>query len=180
MSGPAARDARQNIVLIGMPGVGKSTAGVLLAKRLAKSFLDTDLVIQQFTCETLGETIARVGTHAFRTLEERCILCCENSNCVVATGGSVVYSEVAMQHLADQALVVHLSLEYELLRGRLGDLAVRGVLMEPGQDLLGLYRERMPLYARYAQHTIHCGGLDTATVAATVEEWYRALQPPAR
>ena len=176
MDDPRARVARQNIVLIGMPGVGKSTAGVLLAKQLAKNFLDTDLVIQHFTCETLRQTIARVGTLAFRTLEERCILCCEKDNCVVATGGSAVYSEVAMQHLGDQAAVVHLALGYEALCERLNDLEGRGVLMEPGQDLSGLYAERMPLYERYAQFTVQCDGLTAAAVASRMAAWYEALE----
>ena len=157
-----------NIILVGMPGVGKSTTGVLLAKGTAKDYIDTDLVIQNFTCEPLKDTIERIGAIGFRTLEERCILWCEHRNCVMATGGSVIYSGVAMEHLGSNGIFVHLSMEYEGLRRRLDNLAGRGVLMETGQDLADLYAERMPLYEKWADITVCCDSLSPAAVVARI------------
>jgi shikimate kinase len=151
-----------------MPGVGKSTTGVLLAKRLAKDYLDTDLIIQNFTCEPLRDTIERIGASAFLSLEERCVLWCDPRNSVIATGGSVVYSDAAMEHLASNGTVVHLSMEYDNLRLRLDDLDQRGVLMEPGQGLRRLYEERMPLYQSRAACTVWCDGLSASAVADRV------------
>jgi shikimate kinase len=167
--------SRDNLILVGMPGVGKSTTGVLVAKRLAKDFVDTDLVIQNFTCEPLRHTIDRIGLSGFRALEERCILWCEPQNTVMATGGSVIYSDAAMEYLASNGVVVHLSMEYDGLRQRLDDLEERGVLMEPGQDLRGLYAERMPLYENWADVTVHCDGLSASAVAARMIVLLREL-----
>jgi len=168
MFGKTVGKTWDNIVLVGMPGVGKSTTGVLLAKRMAKDFLDTDLVIQNFTCEPLKETIDRIGRPGFRALEERSVLCCEPRNAVVATGGSVIYSPVAMEHLAENAVVIHLSMEFDRLQQRLDDVEERGVLIEPEQDLRALYDERMPLYGELADITVHCNHLSTAAVTARI------------
>lgn len=157
-----------NVALIGMPGAGKSTLGVLLAKRRAQGFVDVDLLIQEAEGVRLREIIAERGVAEFHRIEERCVLSLECSNYVIATGGSVVYSERAMAHLQSIATVVYLEVSLPLLRERLseqsgageqGDLDARGVIYAPGQDLAGLFAERCPLYERWADLRINCDGL---------------------
>ncbi len=148
----------RNIVLIGMPGVGKSTVGVLLAKAAGMDFLDTDVLIQARQGRSLQEIIDADGLAALCEIEQRHVLSLAASGCVIATGGSVVYSPAAMAHLAAGGAIIHLALELELLERRLSDLATRGVVMAKGETLAELYAERMPLYRRYAQITIDCAG----------------------
>lgn len=161
-------DRATNIVLIGMPAVGKSTVGVLLAKATGRGFVDTDVLLQTRYDRTLQEMIDTDGLEAFCRTEERAILGLAISACVVASGGSVVYSPAAMAHLADGGVIVHLDEEMEVLRRRLSDLATRGVVMARGQDLAELYRSRQPLYRRYAQVTIHCAGRTQDRIAAEI------------
>ncbi len=153
-------DADLNIVLIGMPGVGKSTAGVLLAKRLAREFVDTDVMLQAAEGRRLQGIIDSDGLMFFRGLEERHVLALHCRRQVIATGGSVVYSRQAMEHLADGGCIVHLELPLDELRQRLTDLDSRGVVMAPGDTLADLYAERMPLYRRWADTTIPCKNLN--------------------
>ncbi len=148
----------KNIVLIGMPGVGKSTVGVLLAKALGRYFLDTDVLIQAIQGRSLQEIIDRDGLAAFCRIEEDYILCTDVANAVIATGGSVVYSEKAMRHLSDHGVIVHLDLPVEKIEQRIRNLPTRGVVMEKGQTIRSLYDQRQPLYRRYAQLTIDCTG----------------------
>lgn len=156
-----------NVALIGMPGAGKSTLGVLLAKRRAQGFVDVDLLIQEAEGVHLREIIAKHGVAEFHRIEERCVLALECSNCVIATGGSVVYCEGAMVHLQAIATVVYLEVSLPALRERLrrpggsdaGDLDARGVVYAPGQDLGSLFEERRPLYERWADLRIDCDGL---------------------
>ena len=149
----------ENIALIGMPGAGKSTLGVLLAKRTARSFLDTDLRIQEAEAESLRELIERGGADAFRRIEERAVVALDCSGCVIATGGSVVYSRAAMEHLGRIAVCVYLDVPLAELEDRLGDLGTRGVIRAPDQGLEALLAERRPLYERWADVCVDCAGL---------------------
>ena len=149
-----------NIVLIGMPGVGKSTIGVLLARTLSRDFTDTDLYIQSRECRRLQEILDGSGRDTFLTLEERYVLTLECRGHVIATGGSVVYSKPAMAHLAGRGVIVHLDLPFELLERRISNLPTRGVVMASDQTLRTLYDERQPLYRQYADITVSCAGLN--------------------
>lgn len=145
-----------NIILIGMPGVGKSTVGVVLAKRMGYRFVDSDLVIQEQTGKLLHQMISENGTDGFLAIEDRINASLKADNTVIATGGSAVYGETAMAHFRDIGRIVYLSLPFEELKERLGDLSERGVVLKPGQDLQGLLEERMPLYERYQEIEIDC------------------------
>lgn len=135
-----------NVVLIGMPGCGKSTVGVLLAKALGMSFVDTDVVLQARERRKLQTIINEIGIDAFLLREEEAILGLDCDRTVVATGGSVVYGRRAMAHLHAHGVVVYIRLPYEVIRSRLSNLATRGVTLRPGQTLRDLYDERVPLY----------------------------------
>lgn len=147
-----------NVVLIGMPAVGKSTLGVLLAKATSRNFVDTDLRIQAAERRTLPEILAAEGREGFRRIEEAAVLALECDETVIATGGSVVYGARAMAHLKGCGTVVHLELPLAQLKQRLRDLKVRGVVMAEGQTLDDLFAERAPLYRRYADVTVDCSG----------------------
>ena len=144
--------SKENIVLIGMPGVGKSTVGVILAKVLGYQFIDADLVIQKRENRLLHEIISEEGLDGFLKAEENAnVYIAQNEEkSIVATGGSVVYCEKAMQELKKTGRVIYLELEYDQLKKRLGNLKGRGVVLKDGQDLRGLYEERIPLYEKYA------------------------------
>lgn len=146
----------KNIVLIGMPGAGKSTVGVVLAKNLGMSFMDSDLVIQEQEGKKLHEIIEECGADGFIKVEERVNASLDPSNTIIATGGSVVYGAKAMEHLGEIGTICYLKLSYESIRDRLGDLAQRGVVLKDGQTLLDLYQERIPLYEKYAHIVIDC------------------------
>lgn len=139
-----------NIVLIGMPGVGKSTVGVILAKELGYQFLDADLLIQKRENRLLKEIIEQEGVDGFIEIENQVNASIEADRTVVATGGSVVYGEEAMAHLKKIATVIYLRLSYEELEKRLGNLKNRGVVLREGQTLKDLYQERIKLYEKYA------------------------------
>ncbi len=145
-----------NIVLIGMPGCGKSTVGVVLAKRLGMDFTDSDLLIQKKYKETLSSIIDNKGLKEFLRIEDEVNGEIETDNTVIATGGSVVYGENAMEHLKSIGTVVYLKLDYNVIKSRLGDLKKRGVAMEKGMSLQDLYTERTPLYEKYADITVEC------------------------
>lgn len=149
----------KNIVLIGMPGAGKSTIGVLLAKSVLFSFVDTDLTIQSQQSMSLCEIIEKVGTDGFLKIEDDIISQCEFSNSVIATGGSAVYGENAMQKLKENGTVIYLELSVNELEKRLGDIRARGVAMPKGNTIAELYTEREPLYRKYADITVNCEGL---------------------
>jgi len=158
----------RNIVLIGMPGVGKSTVGVLLAKALGRHFLDTDVFIQAVQGRSLQEIIDRDGLAAFCKIEEEYVACIDLTNAVIATGGSVVYSEKAMRHLADRGIIVHLDLPVDAIKGRIRNLCTRGVVMEKGQTIRSLYDHRQPLYRKYAQLVIDCTGRNHDQIVADI------------
>lgn len=160
----------RNVVLIGMPGVGKTTIGKHLARALGRSFVDTDRVIEQREGRPLREILADKGIAGFRRLEEDCVAALNCRESVIATGGSVVYGERAMRSLRAQGIVVHLDLPVEILERRVGDFVERAVLREPGQTLASLYAERQPLYARWADVVVPVAGLDhDETVRRVVE-----------
>lgn len=155
----------RNVVLIGMPGSGKSTVGRPLANRLGYAFLDTDHVIEAGEDKPLGDVLAGQGIDGFIDLESRyiCGLHCERT--VISTGGSVVYCDAAMQHLKDLGPVLFLDVPLRVLEARLADLAGRGVVIEPGQSVAELERERRPYYERYADVVIQCGDEPATDVA---------------
>ena len=157
-----------NIVLIGMPAVGKSTVGVLLAKRMGFDFLDTDILIQTREKATLPRIIQDRGLASFLRIEEKhlCDLAVEAH--VIATGGSAVYKAAAMDHLSRNGILVYLSLGLPELKTRLSDLTGRGVAIAPGRSLEDLYRERTPLYEAAARVTVDCTGLRPDQVADAV------------
>lgn len=145
-----------HIVLIGMPGSGKSTLGVLLAKRLGMRFVDTDLEIQARQGRRLQEIIDRDGLEAMRRLERQVLLELSPAGCVVATGGSAIYYEDAMVHLADGGCVVYLRASLATLVSRIGDMNSRGMVIQPGMTFEQLFAQRQPLYEKYAQATLDC------------------------
>lgn len=157
---------RENIVLIGMPGAGKSTVGVVLAKRLGCRFLDSDLVIQERFGKLLHELIEENGVKGFWKIENDVNASLKTEGTVIATGGSVIYGREAMEHLRQIGRVVYLKLPYEEVAERLGDLNARGVTLLPGQTLKDLYEERVPLYEKYAHVTIDCDGKPLREIVA--------------
>lgn len=149
---------KRNVVLIGMPGAGKSTVGVVLAKRMGYRFVDSDLVIQEREGKLLHELIEEHGVEGFWKIENDVNASLDMEKAVIATGGSAVYGKEAMEHLQQIATVVYLKLSYEEIAERLGDLTARGVTLMPGQTLMDLYEERIPLYEKYADKIIECDG----------------------
>lgn len=154
-----------NIVLIGMPGSGKSTVGVLLAKESAKNFVDTDLVIQIAEGRPLQHIVDAEGYLALRRIEEQTLLNLHFRNTVVATGGSAAYSDPAMHHLKTDALVVFLNVQLATLRKRVHNFDTRGIARRPEQSFEDLFEERYQLYTRYADLTL---ASDTHTPEETV------------
>ncbi|MEY8356268.1 shikimate kinase [Lachnospiraceae bacterium 54-53] len=149
-----------NITLIGMPASGKSTVGVLLAKRLGYSFVDVDIVIQEQEGRLLKEIIAEKGQEGFLEVENRINAGLRVQHSVIAPGGSVIYGKEAMEHLKEISTVVYLKLEYQEVEERLGNLVDRGVVLKDGMTLRDLYEERTPYYEKYADITIDEAGLD--------------------
>lgn len=143
-----------NFILIGMPGVGKSTVGVILAKVLNYAFIDSDLVIQNETGKKLSELISEYGIDGFNAIENRINASITASKSIIATGGSVIYGQEAMEHFKEIGTIIYLSASYDDLVERLGDLDERGVVHRPDQTLMDLYHERSCLYEKYADITI--------------------------
>lgn len=159
-----------NIVLIGMPGAGKSTVGVVLAKALGYSFIDSDLVIQKETGKRLFEIIEEIGIDGFLDVENRINSQIETHHSVVATGGSVIYGAEAMEHLKSIGKVIYLKVTYKSLEKRLGNLLKRGVAIRSGNTLLDLYNERVPLYEKYADIIIDEENLGIREVVERIEQ----------
>ena len=155
-----------NIILIGMPGSGKSTCGVLAAKALLKNFFDTDLLLQNLEGKGLQSIIDENGIDYFNEAEEKAILSLDIQGTVIATGGSVVYSERAMEHLKRLGKVIYLHLSYDNMEKRLSNITTRGVVLKKGHTLRDMYNERLELYERYADEVLNCDGL---TVEEAVE-----------
>lgn len=166
-------EQKTNIVLIGMPGVGKSTIGVILAKVLGYSFLDADLLIQEQEGKLLREIIEEKGTDGFIEIENRVNASIRADRAIIATGGSVVYGKEAMEHLKEIGRVVYLKVSYAILEKRLADIKGRGVVLKEGQTLETLFEERSKLYEQYADIEVSEEGLD---VEQTVEKLVEALE----
>lgn len=158
----------KNIILIGMPGSGKSTVGVVLAKKLGFQFTDSDLVIQEKCGKLLFRLIEEMGEAGFLALENEINADLWTDGAVIATGGSAVYGKEAMAHFKEIGRVVYLKLPFEELEERLGDLKERGVVIKEGYTLRDLYDERTPLYEKYADLTIECSARDIRSVVEEI------------
>lgn len=165
----------QNIILIGMPGAGKSTIGVLLAKALGLSFLDTDLVIQQKEGRLLQEIINTQGVAGFIAIESGVIQQIEVNHCVIATGGSAIYDVKAVNHLQAIGKLYYLKLPYDEIERRIRNIASRGIAIEKNQRLFDLYQERIKLYEQFADFTVDCAGMTIEETVQTMIDLIRSF-----
>ena len=159
-----------NIILIGMPGAGKSTVGVILAKVIGYQFIDSDLLIQQRENKLLKDIIKEQGLEGFIEVENQVNASIESEETVIATGGSVIYGEKAMNHLREIGTVVYIKLSYKTLDERLGNIKQRGVVLKKDQDLKGLYEERCPLYEKYAHIIVDAEHLGIEELVMKIQE----------
>ncbi|SPD73900.1 Shikimate kinase [uncultured Desulfobacterium sp.] len=164
------KQRRSNIILIGMPGSGKSTVGVILAKQSGRDFIDTDVIIQTMQGRSLQEIVDLDGYMALRRIEEEVLLKLKLCNHVIATGGSAVYSDSAIRHLKSDGIVIFLDVELPALMSRVQNFWTRGLARSPGQEFGDLYEERLPLYIKYADIVIKCGDLSHEGVCAKLIE----------
>lgn len=163
-----------NVVLIGMPACGKSSAGVLLAKTLRKDFVDTDLLIQDFEGRSLQEIIDDRGNAYFRDVEDAVIGNFKGDNFVIATGGSAVYSHEVMQKFRDAGdTIVYIKVPCDEIVKRLNNIKTRGVTLAPGQSIEDLYKERIPLYEKESDVTVDADGLDLEETVTKIAEALR-------
>lgn len=163
-------DNNSNIVLIGMPGAGKSTVGIILAKMTSRDFIDTDILIQLSTGRSLQEIVDTEGPLALRKIEEEVILSLRGQHHVIATGGSAVYSAVAMDHLRLNGTIVFLDVDLPTLTSRIHNIHSRGIAKRQEQSLEDLFEERLVLYRRYTDITIACAGLSQEEVCMQIIE----------
>lgn len=163
---------KDNVILIGMPGAGKSTAGIVLAKIINKDFVDADLVIQNQCDKTLQKIIDALGPEGFIAVENEILCGIQAENSVIATGGSAIYSEAAMKHLGELGVIVYLKISYEELVHRLNDLQERGVVLKGGigMSLKELYAERKPLYEKYADLVVDVDDLSITAAARKIAD----------
>ncbi len=161
---------RSNLVLIGMPGSGKSTVGVILAKKTSRGFVDTDVLIQTSQGRTLQEIVDLQGDLALRKIEEDCLMGLNLAHYVIATGGSAVYSQKAMNHLKRNSTTIFLDVDMATLESRVLDFSIRGLAKRPGQTLCELFEERLPLYQMHADIIIPCSGMTQDQVCAAIME----------
>jgi shikimate kinase len=159
---------KSNITLIGMPGAGKSTIGIILAKNLAYGFIDTDVLIQINQQKSLQQIIDETDHLNLRKIEEQEILKLNIQNHVIATGGSAVYSEPAMRHLESISHIVFLDVTFEELKKRIHNFKTRGIAKSKAQSFKDLFHERRKLYKQYAGLTIKCEGSDQEELALTI------------
>ncbi|HUV76429.1 MAG TPA: shikimate kinase [Desulfobacterales bacterium] len=163
-----------NIVLIGMPGSGKSTVGVILAKMTSHDFVDTDLLIQTLVGRSLQDIVDMESNLALRRIEEDVLLGLNCRNHVIATGGSAAYSHAAMMYLKSNGLMVFLDVDLPTLASRVIDFDTRGLAKRPDQSFADLFHERFPLYAKYADVTVTCSKLTQEEVCAKIIKALRA------
>lgn len=162
-----------NITLIGMPGAGKSTIGVVVAKMLCKTFIDADLLIQNREGKRLNKIIEEIGNERFLKLENEVLASLKVHNSIISTGGSAVFGKEAMEHLKKTSTVVYLKVPYETLEARLKNLTRRGVVFEEGQTLKDIYDIRTPLYEKYADLTIETdNSVDVQETALKIVEFF--------
>ena len=154
----------KNVTLIGMPGAGKSTVGVLLAKKIGADFIDTDLLIQKKHKKLLQQIVDELGFSEFIKDEGQTIMTVSSDCAVIATGGSAVYNEKAMEYLKSISKVVYLKLSFESMMSRINNVATRGIVLKDGQSMETLFNERIPLYEKYADITIDCNGKNAEEV----------------
>lgn len=157
-----------NLVLIGMPGSGKSTVGIILAKKTSLSFVDTDVLIQASQQQSLQNIVDTQGYAALRKIEEALLLGLSLKNHVIATGGSAVYSDNAMNHLKSDGRIVFLDVDINTLTRRIGDFSARGIAKRPGQSFAELFEERLTLYKRHADITINGAEMTHEAVCNTI------------
>ncbi len=160
---------KNNIILIGMPGAGKSTIGVVLAKIMGLDFCDTDLVIQKNTKRTLQDIIDNDGLEAFLLAERSAVLSLNVDGCVIATGGSVVLQDDVMAQLRSLGVVVYLRASYKQITKRIHNLSTRGIAFENGQTLLDIYDQRTPLYEHFCDVYVDCDDFDCAIVCEKIK-----------
>jgi len=159
-----------NLVLIGMPGSGKSTVGVILAKMTSRGFLDTDVLIQTSQQRTLQDIVDSDGHAMLREIEENVLLGLLIQNHVIATGGSAVYSDKAMSHLKSHGILIFLDVDLAALKSRICDFSTRGIAKRPGQSFAELFNERLVLYVKHADITIKCKGITQEQVCKKIIE----------
>ena len=163
----------KNIVLVGMPGSGKSTLGISLAKKIGHGYIDSDSVIVAREGKLLADLIEELGNEGFLALEAKVNSSICASRCVISTGGSAIYSAHAIEKMRERGVIVYLKLSYEEVSRRLGDLKKRGVVMKDGFTLKDLYEERTPLYERHADIVVELGN---ATIEENTEKVRRAIE----
>jgi len=168
---------KNNIILIGMPGAGKSTVGVILAKRIGFHFIDTDLIIQAREKCRLQQIIDIQGLKKFRQIEEQMLLNLHPEHSVIATGGSVIYCEKGLEALGKTGILIYIQVSLTALQKRIADMGQRGLVMAKEQTFKHLYQERTPLYEKFANLTIPCGEINAEQVAARIEKEIERLWP---
>jgi len=159
---------KSNVVLIGMPGSGKSTIGIILAKQTARDFVDTDLLIQIDQQRPLQDIVDQSGYMALREIEEKILLGLNPRNHVIATGGSAAYSRAAMLHLKKNGTIIFLNVDLPTLKSRIHNFSTRGLAKRPDQSLADLFRERYDLYTTYADVVIDCNALNQEEVCERI------------
>lgn len=164
---------KSNIVLVGMPGSGKSTIGRLLSNRLAMPLIDTDLLIKKKVNKGLQDVINKDGIDTFLKIEEETILELCVSNSIISTGGSVIYSEKSMMHLKETGLVIFLDVTYADMRKRIRNAINRGIVIRKGQSFFDMYNERMPLYNKYSDIAVKCSGKSSKEIADIITGIYK-------
>lgn len=168
--------AKTNIILIGMPGSGKSTVGIILAKQMSKDFLDTDVLIQTREGRSLQDIVDNDGHMVLRDIEERVLLSIEATNQVISTGGSAAYSDPAMQHLRKDGIVVFLHADLDTLRKRIENYETRGLAKKPEQSFEDLFEERYTLYTKYADIIVESSGFTQEQVCTEVLRVYSKIK----
>lgn len=161
-----------NIILIGMPGAGKSTVGVVLAKKMGFKFIDSDLVIQEKTGKLLHDIIQEEGPDGFNAIEDEINSSINTNYSVIATGGSAIYGKNAMEHFKSIGKIVYLKQPFDEIEHRLGDLNERGVSIKDGQTLYDLYNEREPFYEKYADIVVNCNNKMIKTIVEEIKTKY--------